>query len=358
MKFFYELNFIRGFACLMVVMVHVTASFYYFDEKQFNWLTMFLNQVSRFGTPLFAVIAGFLLFNQSFKGRFKVKRFVVSRTKKILIPFAIWSFVYLYYKSYVFPWQENGVKYADFFQLFLLGDAQYHLYFLIVVLQFYVLFLILQFVKTNQMLIFLTIVSFFVNYFFIRKPFDFGNEMLNTILQDRSSLFFWIFYFFLGGLFAMNWEKISQWVRENIILTMFIGFTIILFAIYEYHAFTQYSSTRVANLLYIPLFFLFLTAMYYLLGKFAKLREGLIKIGNLSMGIYLVHPLILLLLEEHFPFLFDRTRWIILAYFITVLLSILLVKLIQLLPFSSFIVTVAGDNKRKRIDKKGLMKAS
>ncbi len=74
------------------------------------------------------------------------------------------------------------------------------------------------------------------------------------------------------------------------------------------------------------------------------------------MGIYLVHPLILLLLMDHFPFLFDRTRWIILAYFITVLFSIFLVKLIQLLPFSSFIVTVAGDNKRKRIDKKRLMR--
>ena len=297
------------------------------DDQQFNWLTMFLNQVSRFGTPLFAVIAGFLLFNQSFKSRFKVKWFVVSRTKKILIPFAIWSFVYLYYKGYVFPWKENGERYADFFQLLLLGDAQYHLYFLIVVLQFYVLFLILQFVKTNQMLIFLTIGSFFVNYFFIRKPFDFGNEMLNTILQDRSSLFFWIFYFFLGGLFAMNWGKISQRVRENIILTMSIGFMVILFAIYEYHAFTWYSSTRVANLLYIPLFFLFLTAIYYLLRNFSKLREMFIKIGNLSMGIYLVHPLILLLLMDHFPFLFDRTRWIILAYFITVLFSYLSCKI-------------------------------
>lgn len=139
---------------------------------------------------------------------------------------------------------------------------------------------------------------------------------------------------------------------------MSIGFMVILFAIYEYHAFTWYSSTRVANLLYIPLFFLFLTAIYYLLRNFSKLREMFIKIGNLSMGIYLVHPLILLLLMDHFPFLFDRTRWIILAYFITVLFSIFLVKLIQLLPFSSFIVTVAGDNKRKRIDKKRLMKAS
>lgn len=54
-SYFYEISFIRAIACLLVLMVHVTAEYYYLNGRNFNWLTYFSNQISRFGTPTFAV---------------------------------------------------------------------------------------------------------------------------------------------------------------------------------------------------------------------------------------------------------------------------------------------------------------
>ena len=345
-KYFYELNFVRGIACLLVVMVHVTARHYYLNDQYFNWFTFFLNQFSRFGTPLFAIIAGFLLFNQSFRGRFQIKRFIKSRFAKIFVPFLVWSFVYLYIKDYPFPWLKGGNSFEEFLTLFFLGDAQYHLYFIILVIEFYLLFLVLQFAKKEKTIIFLTVLSFFINYFFMRKPFDFGHDLLNTFLQDRSSLFYWIFYFMLGGLFAYYWNDITNWLKNNINLNICLGLIVIVFSVYEYNTFVMYSSTRISNLLFIPVIFMFLASTYFALENSDMIRKLFVNLGNLSMGIYLVHPLVILFLDGHIPIIFDRTRYVLVAYIITVLLSILIVKIIQRLPFGSYIVTVATIKKK------------
>jgi probable poly-beta-1,6-N-acetyl-D-glucosamine export protein len=117
-KYFYELNFVRAIACLLVVMVHVTARNYHLNDQTFNWATMFLNQVSRLGTPLFAIISGFLLYNQAINRGFQLNRFVSSRFTKVVIPFVVWSFVYMAINSYRFPWSENGHELGDFLTTF------------------------------------------------------------------------------------------------------------------------------------------------------------------------------------------------------------------------------------------------
>ncbi|KSU60340.1 hypothetical protein AS034_15975 [[Bacillus] enclensis] len=347
-KYFYELNFVRAIACLFVVMVHVTAKYYHLNEQTFSWATLFLNQVSRLGTPMFAIISGFLLYNQAINRGFQMNHFVSSRFTKVVIPFVVWSFIYLLLISYPFPWQENGREMSYFLTHFFLGDSYFHLYFMMVVVQFYILFPFLQFLKTKKWMIALTILAFFVNYFHIRRPLETGNELLTIFTHDRSSILYWIFFFMLGGLLVHYWGFIIKKVEENAKFCVIIALMMVGAGIYEYEVFGFYSSTRIANLIIMPIFFISIIGVYFLMSNFGKLRKQIIELGNLSMGIYLVHPLALYFINQHASFLLERTRWIPLAYILTVAASIIIVKIINKLPLGQYIVTVAGKKKTKK----------
>ncbi|WP_053218140.1 acyltransferase [Virgibacillus senegalensis] len=344
-KYFYELNFIRALACLCVVMVHVTANHYSINGQTFNWATLFLNQIARFGTPAFAIISGFLLYNQAINRGFKLQKFVSSRFTKIVLPFVIWSIIYLIVRSYNFPWMQDGASIKEFVLYFLRGDSYYHLYFMIVVVQFYILFPILQFATSKNWLIFLTLVAFFTNYFFIESPFDFGSDSLNSFFQDRASLFYWMFFFLLGGLLVHYWSSLVEWIEKNAIFCAVLGLVVTLFAIYEYKTFGFYSSTRLLNMFNLPVLFISLTGVYFILGRWKKMRNYFVQLGNLSMGIYLVHPLVIHVIRTNIPEVLDRTRWIPLSFIFTVAISIIIVKLINKLPFGQYIVTVAAAKK-------------
>lgn len=90
-----EIHILRAIGCLFVVAVHVSGSFYYAHGQQYNEWTLFINQISRFGTPMFALISGFLLFYQTRNRGFNFKKFTTSRFTKIGLPFLFWSSFYL-----------------------------------------------------------------------------------------------------------------------------------------------------------------------------------------------------------------------------------------------------------------------
>src|SRR5699024_1272603 len=170
-KYFYEIGFIRAIACLCIVMVHVTAGFYYENDGTFTWFNQFFNQISRYGTPAFAIISGFLLYNQAIKKGFTFKYFVQSRFTKVIIPFLIWSIVYLIlkwsYGQFELPNWSSSEEVKDFMYFFFTGKSNYHLYFISIVVQFYLIFPLLQLFKSRNSLILITLITFFVNYFFV-----------------------------------------------------------------------------------------------------------------------------------------------------------------------------------------------
>ena len=99
----------------------------------------------------------------------------------------------------------------------------------------------------------------------------------------------------------------------------------------------------------LPILFVALAALYssYSNDFWIKVRENIVEVGNLSMGIYLVHPLILFFLRRYdiFSFLYERTRYLPIIYLLTLILSIMLVKIIVKLPFGGYVVTVARSRK-------------
>ncbi|WP_217586469.1 acyltransferase [Lentibacillus saliphilus] len=353
-KIFQEISFIRSVASLCIVMVHVTAGYYHENGNTFDLFTRFLNQITRYGTPAFAIIGGFLLFNQSINKNFNIRKFIKSRFTKIVIPFLVWSFLYLFLKSlyglYRFPKLSTKNDILDFLYFFLTGQSNYHLYFICIVIQFYLLFPFIQTIKSKDKIVFFTFIAFFVNYFFVNFNIDIGEGLLNEFINDKVFLLHWIFYFLFGGVLVLFWDRLINWIKKNQNFSLTLGVIIIISGIIEYNLSGWVTSNRSINMINLPFLFIALIGVYHKLSTTNKVRNVIIELGNLSMGIYLVHPMILFFLRtyDYFNFFYNHTLFLPIMYVFVLAISVVIVRLINRLPFGSYIVTIANNNRFKK----------
>lgn len=344
-SFFYEINFIRALACLLIVMVHVSAQFAQANGGDFTSYTYFWNQIARFGTPIFAVIGGFLLFNQYRKREFLLSRFAASRITKVLFPFLFWSIFYIIYKDIVglraFPSLETPGEIIDFIYVFVRGETNYHLYFMSVVLQFYILFpFLIKASKSFNRYLLLFILAFIINFLLVRYHPVLGNSYVDMIISERSFLFRWIFFFMIGGMLSYFWTPIMKWVTQYKRTSISIGFLILAFGALEYLIQGSVGSNRESNFFNIPMLFLAGASLYLICGRLPRLQHAVVSLGNLSLGIYLIHPFVLFVSNDYLGFLYTNAIWLPFSYVLVLIGSILLVLLINKLPFSQYIITV------------------
>lgn len=323
----YQIASIRSIACLFVLITHISAVFYIATSSDFqNSFIAYLNQFSRFGTPLFCVITGFL-FAKYFYNNLNIKAFYKSRIQKIFIPYLLWSVVYVIIMYIFSPKLFLNFTTQPIFN-FLTGKTFYHLYFISVILQFCLIFPLLCYFKKVNIGIILFI-SFLINlaslYFLHTSEIYF--------LSDRAFLGNWIFYF-IFGIFFYNLKDL----KIHKYLNFFILFLILIAISLEIHfSSTFFESTRTQNLFYIPLLFLFLYNLFYNIKS-----PAILNIGYYSMGIYLVHPIIILGIEKFTPkdiLFFSPSVSFIGLYIITLTMCLIFCTLVSKLSISKYIIT-------------------
>ncbi|WP_257985337.1 acyltransferase [Bacillus sp. V5-8f] len=293
-----EIHYLRAIGCLLVLLVHVSASFFY-QQGKFNDFTYFINQISRFGTPFFALISGFLLFNQSRRRGFHFQKFVSSRFTKIVVPFLVWSVFYL-----AFLYIDQGINpFLDGLEAFLInfvfGNSFYHLYFISIVLQFYFIFPLLQGFRSRKSWVVLLAASAFINLYF-NKSYT-PPELEGVMISQRDFLPSWIFFFIFGGFLAHFWEPLFRFAKRYQASLGILSILITALAVVEYHIAGSIASNRPTNLINIPILTLFVLGVGRKIAKIKWLSIMLKKIGNLSMSIYLVHPFVLYMFQKFAP---------------------------------------------------------
>lgn len=337
-----EIQFIRAIACLLVVLVHVTGGVYDPETGFPDYFILTLNQFSRLGTPVFAVISAFLLFNSVKNRGFNIKKFFLSRTTKIVVPFIIWTIIYSTFSMihYNVGFTDNFIFY--FFTNFILGTGFYHLYFIVTIIQFYIIFPLVQLARTGTALFLLFLVSLPVNLIFVGIDHDFLNQIniLNYIITGRSFILKWISFFMFGALLSYYYKDVRAFCEKNIIFLSFLFSLVFVGLYFEIDLYRVLDSSRPQNLIYIPIFILFLLSIYPFVDKHILFFNIFDLIGKYSMGIYLVHPLVLAYLDIFLPNDFWFSEFILLPYILTIIISVLLVKLILFLPFSKYIISV------------------
>jgi probable poly-beta-1,6-N-acetyl-D-glucosamine export protein len=355
----YEIHYIRAIASLMVLLVHVSAAYFYQHGQKYNDYTFFINQISRFGTPMFAMMSGFLLFYQTRKKGFNFKRFLSSRFTKIGVPFLVWSsfyFLFMYFVLKINP-MKDGID--TFLLNFFSGNAFYHLYFIAIVFQFYLIFPLLQVIRSKMLWSLLLILAAVINLYFLEvdvsSQFD---GTLGVILSQRAFLPEWIFFFIFGGFLAYHWEPLLAFSKKYKIVLSVAAVIVTVLAVMEYKSVGSIPSNRAANFINIPILTLFMAGIMDDIKKIRLAEKFLKEIGSLSMAIYLIHPFVINIFERIVPAILWKTSLFPITFGLILLTTIMITKLIQLLPFSTYILTVpklkgsnGGPKSKQRFNK-------
>ncbi|NTV90245.1 MAG: acyltransferase [Clostridiales bacterium] len=204
-----DMDFIRAVAALAVIAIHVSAAYVKVSRGAY-----YTNQLVRFAVPLFVLISGLLLFRTNdtvsdFKGYLA---FLGKRLRKIFIPYILWSIIYILFSirsDFSRIWLSPG----DFFPMagkkLLIGTANSHLYFVIIIIQLYLLFPLLKaFVKRFPKTAFwstllVTLASQVGIYLHSMRIIT----LQDYILPKYEVFPVWIFFFVFGMLYSANIEK-------------------------------------------------------------------------------------------------------------------------------------------------------
>lgn len=293
-----EIEWIRAICCILVIMIHVTAEFWTFfsiGSIQYK-LIVLLNTISQFAVPCFVCISGFVLYYVYNNKEYNILEFYKKRITKIMIPYLIWSAIYIILKHNYFNIPINlNIIVKDI----LLGRASGHLYFIILILQFYIVFpLILKAYKriNNKVLsmgIFLGINI--ITILFIRIPF-----------KDRFFMNYLMFFglgFLLGDL-KLKGFKFNDFLKTTI-FTVYLIFTVyyfidryrsivgLPFIFKELHRYTWWIFSLISIL-----------NIYLLANIFNNTKVNLIEnkiirsLSNHSFTIYLSHMFFIILLRQ------------------------------------------------------------
>ena len=133
-----SIEYIRGVSMLGVVAIH-TGSQYLLNPTPNVHLVALFEIVSRFSVPIFFFISAFgLFYRMNLAEPFEYGKFLRRRFKAVLIPYLLWSTLYIVHDNYFYGWQLfPEPDYAA--EIYFFGLAKYHLYFLVILIWFYLL---------------------------------------------------------------------------------------------------------------------------------------------------------------------------------------------------------------------------
>jgi probable poly-beta-1,6-N-acetyl-D-glucosamine export protein len=313
-----QLDLFRAFALFGVISVHSSSTAAAVSALHSKYFPIFniMNIFFKFGTPCFIFLSSFVLFYNYYDrpdtGSL-IRRFYHKRLLYIIVPYVFISLVYFAFNrgmNYT-AWLGIGSEVTSLLKKLATGSAHTHLYFVFVNAQFYLLFpLVLVILKRFKRL------SAWA--FPIGLVLQWGYVLLNHkyhyhwMPKGSLSISYASFYL-LGASLAIYYERWHGWMirgwraRQRLDRYAVIGLLISWLAVSGAHV-AIWHMTRVYHASYNTLWYEFLwnaqtllSAIVLLLVAFQlhRLFEGklvyraLTVIGQLSFGIYLVHPFVL-----------------------------------------------------------------
>ncbi|MGO2107648.1 acyltransferase [Staphylococcus equorum] len=357
MKYYEEIPVIRAIATMLVLCIHLTAQLYNSNGVITDPILSYFNQIARLGTPIFAVISAFLLTSSTLNRKFSLLYFIKSRFTKIFIPYILWTTLYIVlrylFTNTYYPPGTPLIKY------YILGTAEIHLYFILVVIQFYLLFPFVHKLKKGLPLIAAYIVATIINVIWLnygRGEITFQSDLLNAFVNSKAFILNWLSFFFLGICYTKFYKEINRTILEYKIYFKIIGMILFVDLIISIDITNLYGSSSIANIIYIPFFLALLIIFYNHVKNYKYLMKSLTVIGNYSMGIYLIHVLLIMIYRQYpYADIVNNPSTFVISYIVILCLSVISIYLISKLPFSSYIVPIPAKktiiNKRVRNEK-------
>lgn len=335
------INSLRVLALFAVIIIHVSApavTSQYFTDNSSWWIANFYNSLCRPCVPIFVMITGSLLLPK----KDGTKEFLSKRIKKIIYPFIFWSQIYLLYQLALRIMQG---EYPNVISLLLLEIRQIvtgtsvHLWYVYMLLGLYLTIPIIKPWIQNAS-------NKEIGYFLVIWVFTLAINVIRPSGPiDLQLLYFsgYIGYLVLGYYLAHRFTA-SKIILRLSALFFVIGFLVTFFGTFyinKHNLLTEYDfydflSINVA-LCASTVFLLFKEK--YISFKGAILSTIVKKINAYSFGIYLSHMLLLaFLFQIRIDYrIFGPATGIPFTAIICLILSLIIVKIINVLPYGKYI---------------------
>lgn len=341
-----ELDFVRAIMVLSVIAIHVTGRYLYISPFSFS-----LNQMMRYAVPLFIMLSGLALFLSDMrKDKTSYLTFLKKRFNKIFIPYILWTIIYMLFDlrrslpGAFFNYETLKLFYRNL----VFGGASYHLYFIIIIVQLYLLYPFLSWVIKKSPKI--TLISTFLITLLFQTAIYFsilGKVVLPYFPIPYFMTFpVWIFFFVFGMYFAkeMDFFKAKLKNKDAVLGALWLV-TLVIVIVDSKLTNTADSSIRPSVMLYCFTSFFFI---YTLCERFSDKKT---LFGNFleflsaqSFFIYLGHVLVLnlifsILYKIGWGFLAEQAVGILPVYLATVFITIGIALILRYIPYNQHLGT-------------------
>lgn len=324
MKRLDEIDTIRGVLIVLVVAIHVASFMIWFNPKpniaSYFWFFAF----GKFSVPGFVLLSGIVLMYSYRAKELSYVKFIKSRVLYIVVPYLIWSGVYFIYKT--------PVNVFDALVLLIKGKAMFHLYFIVIIFQFYLLFPLFKSITIRLSFKYVAVVGLIVQLVI----FDIFSSVSFLRLFNPTIFLLWSYVFIIGMYVGKEYEKVMAFIDKNsgLILSLFVIAT--MFTYIKFNSQIQkgqevwQSSDSMPILMTISSIFL----LMYISRNFKLVKTVFNVLGKYSYQIYLMHMIPLLIFKVIFKeFDFKVTDVVaILLLLSTILISLGFSVLIKKMP--------------------------
>lgn len=322
---------LRGAAFLAVVLQHSIAHYFPLPATGLGdgVLMGLLLIASKFAVPLFVFMTGMSLF-YSYDGQVPYLTFIRKRLKDIALPYLPWALLYAIEFQHVqlldsASWQKLGL-------MLFTGKASYHLWYVVMVFQLYLIFPPLQRlakrVRPRSFGATMGILALLLGLYLLlmeqggalyRAAVSWDVPVLTAYFAkylDRNAIMFF-FYFAMGAAAAFYVEQWRAWIlRLRYVITVaFAGMSVwLLYLVVSHFQLTpklviQYNdlgllNPRMAVFLTLSVLALYVMALQWEQGAPGWFRRMMAWLGAYSYVAYLAHAYVLKYMERTADWLF------------------------------------------------------
>lgn len=306
---------LRGIAIIGVIVIHAAAHDVGSIATSVDyWLLVIQTMLSRFAVPSFLIISGFFVsYKEQSSLRVKLKDTMIRRIQRVGFPYIIWSS--LYFLIFLFI----GVQFSRnpaiiFVEQLLTGSVVLHLYFLVLIIQLFVLsyFGFMKNGHVGKVTMILALAAFLVftipSYLLTIDATALVGTKAGYYFKAFERSFFprWLLFFMLGRWMGIHWNIIKSFsLNHRGVLSLGLLVSLLLCSLDFY--FLRFWS---GNQLLLPpdwmiscfLFGSLFTIWFLTLRIHTTIMlKWLGKLGAVSFGVFLLHePFLSLLMSSEF----------------------------------------------------------
>jgi surface polysaccharide O-acyltransferase-like enzyme len=215
---------LRVIATTIVIGIHASHHWWFGvnDTTTINFeifIDTIINQVGRFTVPMFVLLSGFALAKSEERRPFDLYLFFQRRLWRIVPPYILFTLLNIIQQSKFqeSDWLERG---EQILKLLATGMGDYHLYFLGIIFQCYILYPLFRrvaFTKWNlYILLIITFILFSLRW--VSATFDLLTN-ITAFLPNGNHVIYWLSYFQIGIWLAKNqgWATllVAKWRSKS-----------------------------------------------------------------------------------------------------------------------------------------------